>query len=823
MNIMNNKTKTLLFSSFVAFFICLIYSGSASAVTVCKGASAGHFGDNGSGNAVTSYYTVDGSPAMCSEAEKASIDQTPCQGGFSYYQEWDPDVKKVLMVSPIGPLDGQYHLKYIAGYGGTYALFHSLLSYAKNGPWGSLGTGTVGWNSTDRLQNELNSINDWFDSHPDAEAELDNYDVYVTEARGMTQQFAWLDRNTPTWTYQEVDEPLESYPMTATISPQVYENNAWIDLAEGQTYYAKGQTTQFRFKYKVNGSYPKYCYYGDGENTSCVPTDTWADERTSRPFDITLEAGGKKEGNGHVSYYAKYACYRKVRYTYLDGVLYSTEDLGTWCQYEKKSKVDSHFYVFLPYNFQTIIDTSMGNNNTPTYAGENVKSTIKTSLTVYDPEYYGPTVPGKAHVKIIYFLVPPTTAYDENFTKGNELTKTGPCQYYENKGRGVYNCKETDKSNLSSFTGTFEASYRVPVNAAVGTKICAAAAIKPARGVPSTNTIYTDYWNISDASCRYIAKKPNLQMWGASFYTAGNATTSVTEYKYHNTDLKRKYVFGSWEEFAAIAKGEIKGFSTANLTGYINYPNSGGMQIQGDDRYCNRTLLSIANLSCSANVTGDSGVTLDNSIVDSVISRFSLIKGTPVSGNVNIGQSFETDGKTRYTYASGNITITNAYELGNGITHVIYAKKTTDSDGNITINTNFTYNNGPYTKADGIPQYLIIADGNINIAPNVSRIDAWLVAKNGQINTCNGYSIGATGTNGVSADNCNTKLTINGPVFTKKLITNRTIDGDPGAGTGFKPAEVFNLPSYTYYWAYSRAKAESQAYTTYIRELAPRY
>ncbi|MBR0431840.1 hypothetical protein IJK16_02475, partial [Candidatus Saccharibacteria bacterium] len=72
-------------------------------------------------------------------------------------------------------------------------------------------------------------------------------------------------------------------------------------------------------------------------------------------------------------------------------------------------------------------------------------------------------------------------------------------------------------------------------------------------------------------------------------------------------------------------------------------------------------------------------------------------------------------------------------------------------------------------------------------------------------------------------DNCNTKLTINGPVFAKRLVTNRTANGDPGANTGFIAAEVFNLPSYTYYWAYTRASDESQAYATYIREMAPRY
>ena len=824
MSILANK-KLLIVSSFifVAFFACLnTQNASAGYATICKLGKAGTFG---SWPGYTNYYTADGQDAMCSEAEKAAVQG--CNSMY-YYESWDTDMKMVLMLSPIGPLSGRYGSTYTYG-SNAYAIYHSILSYANNGSYGANGGGVYGWNSGDywRMQSDINGMRNWFYNHSDAYALLDEYVLNITEATepfGL-QRFAWLEHvYVPTWESQDRTVVDAKYTMTGTISPQVYDNG-WVDIGNGTTYYAKSKTTSFRYKYQVNGSYPKYCFYGAGGASSCTPYDTASGVRYSNSFDITLDAGQKSQNKyGYNKYVTTYTCVHSYTDWYYGGVYQYTNDNGVTCSYSGSNTVSAYFSVFLPYNFDTTVESSMGNNLVPTYPGETVTSTIKTSVDKYDPNYYGPATPGDATIRIIYFIVPSTVAYNNTITKGSSSSNTEPCAFYKGKNSSIKKCTYTDRT-VSTYTGNYQSTYTVPDDADVGTKICVAAGIKPSYGVPSTNTVYNT-WRISDASCRYIAKNPNLQIWGASFYTAGNATTSVTVRKKASNGTKT--VYSSWDEFAAIAKGDIKGFSSGNMTGYTTYPTAGGLYIgTGNDNFCNltannnRSPLSIANMGC-ANATGNSGIALDNTIVDKVISRYAKAQEKVSSGNVNLGSTAvytqPSGSKVRYTYSTGNITINNASQLSNGITHVVYAK------GDVTINTNnLSYNNGPYTKAEDIPQYLIIADGNININAGVSTINAWLIAKNGVIDTCAGYSVGTTGTYGLSADNCNAKLTINGPVFAKRLVTNRTANGDPGANTGFIAAEVFNLPSYTYYWAYTRASDESQAYATYIREMAPRY
>ena len=127
---------------------------------------------------------------------------------------------------------------------------------------------------------------------------------------------------------------------------------------------------------------------------------------------------------------------------------------------------------------------------------------------------------------------------------------------------------------------------------------------------------------------------------------------------------------------------------------------------------------------------------------------------------------------------------------------------------------------GYYNIAE-LPQQIFIA-GDIRIMPNVTNIDGWLIVGqegtgSGNIDTCYGHSVGS-----LSANDCNTLLTINGPIITKSITLNRT----HGAGQGnasIDPAERFNLRMDTLLWAYNQAQRYSQAVVTYTRELAPRY
>ncbi len=173
-------------------------------------------------------------------------------------------------------------------------------------------------------------------------------------------------------------------------------------------------------------------------------------------------------------------------------------------------------------------------------------------------------------------------------------------------------------------------------------------------------------------------------------------------------------------------------------------------------------------------------------------------------------------------------------------------------NGTLVIDTNFViaYNdNGRrmidrFTNIQQLPQLIFIAD-NIDITNNVSRIDAWLIAKN-KINTCayddyNGFIrnnyISSAVNGGLNANRCNKELIVNGPVVTREIALNRT------AGAGTVPAEynnryaslrvddayyvvrgeIFNLRSDAYLWGYYQAQRNGVLTTVYSKELPTRY
>lgn len=111
----------------------------------------------------------------------------------------------------------------------------------------------------------------------------------------------------------------------------------------------------------------------------------------------------------------------------------------------------------------------------------------------------------------------------------------------------------------------------------------------------------------------------------------------------------------------------------------------------------------------------------------------------------------------------------------------------------------------------GITQMVIIAN-DIRIQPNVKRVDAWLIAPNGTVNTCPGAPSKMT------MDNCPELLQINGPIMATNLIMKRT-----GGVMNGAPAELFNLRGDAYVWARGVSEDAGVWHTVNLRELPPRY
>ena len=445
----------------------------------------------------------------------------------------------------------------------------------------------------------------------------------------------------------------------------------------------------------------------------------------------------------------------------------------------------------------------------------------------------------------------------------------------------------------------------------VGYKYCVAVGIFPSDSHddvngPGSNTSlemqYTygkgamdagSYWNVSGATCRTISKKPSLQVWNGSIYTNGAVNTYVSQ-KIVNAKLGSdinapKDIFGSWTDYALIVGKDINGMVSGATLGFNNsrYDLSGnGGQPDSSDIDKKLNPLTIAN----QNTFGNSGINASTAVnmnLERLRSRYSEKASNLANNETNTGsQSAIVSSKTglQFVYHNGNLKTSelNIYRysgtapnqttyrdrngnlvkgLGDGKndnTLVIYVK------GNLIIDNNICLGDGckgtgmqlidyglnrKTNSAAKLPQVLIFAD-NISIAENVTRVDAWLIAQDGEINTCAEHtpnSVVAKDARQRFADgSCDKTLMINGPIYAYDLVLPRTAgathgyspsnpsdvlyrqfgavgnanDANLGSAT---PAEIFNLRADVYLWAYNQAQRYSEAIVTYKRELAPRY
>ena len=526
---------------------------------------------------------------------------------------------------------------------------------------------------------------------------------------------------------------------------------------------------------------------------------------------------------------------------------------------------------------------------------------------------YATVTPPNTEVKMVEFLYHPDNKKVEGnkFTKddpatffkkkGAIVTNSKTIKTGNQNPNGLYDGKKTSKKMTSV----------VPDNDEwVGYKYCVAVGIFPSdshddvNGPGSNNSLemqYTygkgamdagSYWNVSGATCRTISKKPSLQVWNGSIYTNGAVNTYVSQ-KIVNAKLGSdinapKDLFGSWTDYALIVGKDINGMVSGATLGFNNsrYDLSGnGGQPDSSDIDKKLNPLTIAN----QNTFGNSGINASTAVnmnLERLRSRYSEKASNLANNETNTGsQSTIVSSKTglQFVYHNGNLKTSElairhsgtapnqtTYRdrngnlikgLGDGKndnTLVIYIK------GNLIIDNNICLGDGckgtgmqlidyglnrKTNSAAKLPQVLIFAD-NISIAENVTRVDAWLIAQDGEINTCAEHtpnSVVAKDARQRFADgSCDKTLMINGPIYAYDLVLPRTAGATHGyspsnpsdvlyrqfgavgnandANLGSEtPAEIFNLRADVYLWAYNQAQRYSEAIVTYKRELAPRY
>ena len=590
--------------------------------------------------------------------------------------------------------------------------------------------------------------------------------------------------------------------------------------------------------------------------------------------------------------------------------------------------------VYTPFNFTTTTTSNL-NAGDVIFQGGAIGSSFNWSVEARandktSPSFsYATVTPSWTRIRMVEFLYQPDAAPGSKKVEGmpdweddsHDLNdeKTGPCHYYEQFG--AKQCREIDsiKGNQNPeglYIGTKDGrSYTqtVPDNDEyVGFKYCVAVGFFPSDShdykANSLERQYKygrwryngsamdagDYWNISGASCRTIAKKPNVQVWNGTTYTDNKINTSITKkmvgkglgtaYKDNNTTL-----FGSWTDYSIIADGSVRGMASGAMLGYTpeKYNFSGGGQPRNGTNFKKLSPITIANNqngeSGKSNVDASASINVN---LNRLRARYAD-KAESFAGGVSSTKIKTSNTGMQYAYYNGNVNL-SAFSIQRYSNTKEHPNQTTEYDGNgfvkylgdgdndntlvfkingkLTINGNISLGNtntpeklenfaaGTSTNsAAKLPQVIIFAD-NIDIAEDVTRIDAWLIVPNGTINTCAGYKIEDTLAAGDAKHrwgnqygNCYKTLVVSGPVYASELKLLRTAGGTHGSGqantgnvltkqyaaTGedasdanlgaVAPAEVFNLRADAYLWAYNQAQRYSEAVVTYTRELAPRY
>lgn len=348
----------------------------------------------------------------------------------------------------------------------------------------------------------------------------------------------------------------------------------------------------------------------------------------------------------------------------------------------------------------------------------------------------------------------------------------------------------------------------------IGTKICYSLSVQP---YSSSSTV----WAHSAMVCRTVNKKPKIQVWGGNLI-AETVDTSTTIKRVYGPDSD-SVIFGSWSEYGILAPGTIAGMASAS-----------GLNSTTETRTSQSawSKLTFGNTASSGSPAFGSysnlaGLSLQDSENQTIVQSYGNQTGAPIDSTLALDLDVGILSSGVYTPAGTTLNLTAANTtIPSGRQVIINATGKT-----VTISGNIRYQDTTYTSIADIPQLIIIAE-DINIAGNVTNIDAWLIAIDTLV-TCSDRGTasqlkaitGGVITNSdymlVAAD-CANQLTVNGPVAADKLWLRRTAGSGTGLASG-DPAEVFNLRADAYLWASSQTSARAVYRSTYTKELPPRF
>lgn len=442
-------------------------------------------------------------------------------------------------------------------------------------------------------------------------------------------------------------------------------------------------------------------------------------------------------------------------------------------------------------------NTNANTSNKIFYAGEDGTVGWEASATGYN-------VRRVTQGQGIVYQVPVNVNYYSGITTGSTRYRgSNVCQYYQGKSNTSYCASMVSDSWSGNGNRSINTSKGVVIPDQVGSKYCNAYGYKieywyaynSGSGDSWHHDSSRDYWYVYDSDCRAIAKKPSASIWNGSLQTNGGVKTS-TSYRFDNPVMGaesssggNRTLYGSWSEFMNVVAGQVDGTA------------SGAKLYHG---------------SSSRDLASNSPLTISN------------------NNSSSIGYSGVT-GNSAFRTRTGTYLAEQARTIGNTLGAQINLRGTQiwKANGTLTITGDITLAPGPYSSIYDIPRVIIFAD-DVNIASDVTRIDAWIIA-NGTVNTCSDFQARTTqaDTTSVWSSACAKQLVFNGPVVANKLALNRSFGSDAlvtrtdifgNRSAKYSSAEVFNYRADDYLWAYAQAGRYDSSYTeAYTRELPPRY
>ena len=437
-------------------------------------------------------------------------------------------------------------------------------------------------------------------------------------------------------------------------------------------------------------------------------------------------------------------------------------------------------------------------------------------------------------------------------TTGGTYGSTDFCSFFSNLGvldtsvAGISACTVTDPGsgrnkvksktadqnsdgvyNDTSYDVTFSTGDIEVPTVPVGDKFCVAVGIHTGSSTSSQSFI-------SRSTCTNFSKRPAVHVWGGSVSSLGGIKTSITEIEEVESDSPKKR-FGSWTDLAIIAtQKRVTRMSSGNSI--VAHYDDASLSVPCDvspltfaNAFCNPTYVPTTPNPCtlSPERPGCSGVATSTNMVDKLLARYA---GAETTYEGNAGSTITIDSAFfARSEVMEKLHITDSSKIEGVDPLVIYSKS------DVIINTNLKLNpNMRYTGVH-VPQLIIIADGNINIAESVTEVDAWLIAR-GEIDTCTNadgskIQLNSRRCAGSNPDEDQEGLRINGPVLATKINLKRTAGADLymdiKKGTNLQnissAAELINLSPAAYLFGFNESQKSGQPMVTYIKELSPRY